>query len=75
MTMAKILISIPEHLVAKLRTYVPMRSRSKVIADLLEAEIMRREQDLFTRAQAVESKTYLNNEPSDWDAVVNDGLD
>jgi metal-responsive CopG/Arc/MetJ family transcriptional regulator len=40
----KVMISIPNSLYARMMATIPQRQRSKVIAELLEGEIKKREQ-------------------------------
>ncbi len=72
--MQKILISLPDDLTARMRTIIPPRQRSKVVASLLEKEIERREKDLYTCALKVEADEELNREMSDWDVTAGDGI-
>jgi len=72
--MSKVLISIPDDIASRMRTAIPQRQRSKVIVRLIEAEIERREQALYECALAVEKDESLNNEMSDWDLTLQDGL-
>lgn len=73
--MNKILISVPEQLVARMKTFIPSRQRSKVIVRLIEKEIEQRERALYECAVAVENDTALNDEMKDWDVTLDDGLD
>ena len=73
--MKKILISIPDRLVARMRAAIPPRQRSKAIALLLEKEIERREKSLYECAMAVEEDKALRDEMKDWGITLSDGLD
>ena len=73
--MHKVLISLPDQLVNRMRTTIPERQRSKIITALLEAEILRREKALYECALAVENDKALKADLSLWDATINDGLD
>lgn len=72
--MHKVLISIPDHLAHRLRITVPARQRSKVLADLIEQEIERREKSLYACALEVEKDEALNKEMKAWDITVSDGI-
>jgi metal-responsive CopG/Arc/MetJ family transcriptional regulator len=72
--MEKILISLPDQLVMRMRATIPARQRSKTIAHLIENEIQKREQLLYECAMAVEKDEALNEEMSDWDITLKDGL-
>jgi len=58
-----------------MRTVIPARKRSQVINDLLEREIVRREEVLFQCALAVEKDEALNQEMTDWDITAGDGIE
>ena len=73
--MQKILISLPDDLAARLRTALPPRQRSKVIAQLIAAEVTRREKMLYQAAMDVEQDETLNKDMEDWDNTLQDGLD
>lgn len=73
--MRKVLISLPEPLAKRMCAVIPARSRSKIIASLIEAELVRREQQLYECAVAVERDAALRDEMSDWNEVAGDGLD
>jgi len=54
---------------------IPPRQRSKLIAELLEDEVKKREQELYQAALAVEQDQELNAEMKDWDVTVSDGIE
>jgi len=54
---------------------IPSRQRSRVIAEILESEINRREQALYQCAREVEADDALNNEMADWGVAVDDGIE
>lgn len=66
----KIMISLPSDLSARLRATVPTRQHSKLIAELLEVEIQKREQALYECAVAVENDKKLNNDMKDWETLL-----
>jgi len=73
--MEKILVSLPNDLVKRMKTVIPARKRSQVVKDLLEKEINRREKALFECALAVEKDEALNKEMAEWDVAVGDGIE
>jgi metal-responsive CopG/Arc/MetJ family transcriptional regulator len=73
--MQKILISLPDDLAARLRTALPPRQRSKIIAQLIAAEVTRREKMLYQAAMDAEQDETLNKDMEDWDNTLQDGLD
>jgi hypothetical protein len=73
-TMNKILISVPNQLVSRLKAAIPQRQRSKVIVHLIEIEIEKREKMLYECAMAVEKDHALNDEMKEWDTTLQDGL-
>ncbi len=73
--MEKILVSLPEDLVKRMKTVIPARKRSQVVKELLEAEIEKREGALFECAKAVESDEALNREMAEWDVTTGDGIE
>lgn len=72
--MIKILISIPDQLAYRMKSMIPARERSRLIAQLLEKIIQRREKRLYEAALAVEKDVGLRHEMSEWDATTEDGL-
>ncbi|MDR3492089.1 MAG: hypothetical protein P4M12_08630 [Gammaproteobacteria bacterium] len=72
--MHKVLISLPDQLATRMRATIPDRQRSKIIATLLEIEILRREKALYECALAVENDEALKSDMAIWDVTVNDGL-
>ncbi len=73
--MQKILVSLPDELAARMKQMIPPRKRSRVIAEILESEINRREQALYQCAREVEADDALNNEMTDWEVTVDDGIE
>ena len=53
---------------------IPQKHRSKVIVQLIEKEIEKREKALYECAMAVEQDKALNQEMKDWDETLQDGL-
>lgn len=73
--MQKILISLPDDLAIRMKRIMPVRQRSKIIADLLEVEVRKREQALYQCACDVEADQGLNNEMADWEVTTGDGIE
>jgi len=73
--MEKILVSLPDDLLRRMKTVIPARKRSQVVKELLEAEIEKREKELFECAQAVEKDDALNREMTEWDTTTGDGIE
>jgi hypothetical protein len=73
--MQKVLFSLPDDLVARMRASIPPKQRSKVVAYLLEEEIKRREQALYQCALEVEADEALQEEMKDWEATLGDGIE
>ncbi len=72
--MKKILISLPDHVAARLQTLIAARQRSAIITHLIEDEIARREKKLRDCALAVEKDEALHKEMAEWDITLQDGL-
>ena len=73
--MQKVIVSLPEDLVTRMRALIPNRQRSQVIARLLEEELKRREQELYECARQVERDEELHRDMEDWEATVGDGIE
>ena len=74
--MYKMLISLPKQLATRLRSTIPTRQRSRVIAQLIEKEIEKREEKLYVCALEVEKEVPLNQEMSLWEnQTLSDGLE
>jgi len=72
--MQKVLFSLPDEEVKRLRLLIPEKQRSKVIAVILKKELDKREHALYECAKAVEEDEALNKEMQDWNVTLNDGL-
>lgn len=72
--MEKILVSLPDDLARRMRIVIPSRQRSKVVAGLLENEVIQRELTLYECACAVEADELLNKEMAEWETTTEDGL-
>ncbi|MDD3847363.1 MAG: hypothetical protein PHC90_13520 [Syntrophorhabdaceae bacterium] len=73
--MQKVLLSLPDHLADRMKAVIPPGQRSKVLADLLETEVKRREEGLYQCALGVEKDQALSKEMKDWDVTAGDGID
>jgi len=73
--MQKILVSLPDRLVQRMKVMIPHGHRSKIVAELLEKEIAKREKSLYECARAVQADKELTSEMNDWDSTVDDGID
>jgi hypothetical protein len=73
--MHKVLLSIPDSLIDRMKAVIPSRQRSKILSKLLEDEVKRRETDLYQCARDVENDKDLVAEMKEWDATIEDGID
>lgn len=73
--MRKVLVSIPDSLIDRMKAVIPSRQRSKILSELLEEEVKRREADLYRCALDVENDKALAAEMKEWDATIEDGID
>ena len=71
----RVLVSLPDDLVMRMRAVMAKRQRSQLIAELLERELKKRERDLFKAAHEVELDEILNEEMKDWEVTVGDGIE
>jgi len=75
MAMTKILITLPDELVSRMRAAIPPRQRSAVFRTLIQREVQKREQKLYQATQAVETDQALNKDLQAWDITTDDGLE
>ena len=73
--MHKVLLSIPDSLIDRMKAVIPSRQRSKILSKLLEDEVKRREGDLYRCARDVENDKALAAEMKECDATIEDGID
>jgi len=73
--MQKVLVSVPDNLISRMKAVIPPRQRSKILAKLLEDEVKLRETKLYQCARAVESDQALSDEMEEWNTTVGDGID
>ena len=71
----KVLVSLSHDLYSRMQAVIPPRQRSKLIANLLEKEVQKRERTLYEAALAVEHDEKLRAELADWEATVGDGIE
>ena len=70
------MFSFPDQLVSRMKVAIPARERSKVLAALLEKEILAREQKLYRSAKELEESAELKEEMAIWDKEFGqDGLE
>lgn len=73
--MQKVLLSVPDDLIGRMKVVIPPGQRSKILIRLLEDEVKLRETKLYQLACEVESDKSLNAEMEDWNTTVGDGID
>jgi metal-responsive CopG/Arc/MetJ family transcriptional regulator len=73
--MHKVLISLPDDLVDRMKAIIPSRQRSKIIAKVLEFEIKKREKELYKCAKEVEADEELSKEMAEWETTTGDHLE
>ena len=73
--MHKVLVSIPDSLIDRMKAVIPSRQRSKILSILLEDEVTRREADLYQCARDGENDKAVAAEMKEWDATIEDGMD
>ncbi|RPI78773.1 MAG: hypothetical protein EHM45_05320 [Desulfobacteraceae bacterium] len=72
--MQRILISVSDSLASRMKAVIPGRQRSKIISQLLEQELKKREDALYQCALEVEQNEALNAEMKEWEVTVADGV-
>ena len=74
--MTKIIFSLPDNLIARMKTSIPVDERNHVLIRLLEQEIAMREQTIYQHALLLEANKELRDEMIKWDNnFIDDGLD
>lgn len=74
--MHKVMFSLPDNLVSRMKSVIPDGDRSRIVANLIEQEVQHRENNLYERALMLESNADLRAEMKIWDQdFINDGLD
>ena len=67
MMTVKVMFSLPDQLMARIRAAIPARERSKVVAALFEKELDRREKRLYACAKELEESKGLKTEMATWE--------
>ena len=74
--MSKVMFSLPDQLIYRMKAVIPAGERSQILAQLLEQAIVVRETQLFEAALSLEANQGLKNEMAQWDKTFGgDGLD
>lgn len=71
----KVMFSLPDQLVNRMKAAIPSKERSRVAAALFEREINIREEALYHCAKELEENKSLRDEMISWDSAFSeDGL-
>lgn len=74
--MAKVMFSLPDKLVIRMKATISVGERSKLVAEILSKEVEAREEGLYKLAVKLEANRGLRQEMAVWDAEFSkDGLD
>ncbi len=73
--MQKVLISMPDSILSRLRAVIPDRQRSKFIARVVEEELKKQEELLYQCALKLEQDEALNAEMKEWEVTMGDGIE
>lgn len=74
--MAKVMFSLPDKLVIRMKATISVGERSKLVAEILSKEVEAREEGLYKLAVKLEANRGLRQEMAVWDAEFGkDGLD
>jgi hypothetical protein len=73
--MQKVLVSVPDDLLGRMKVVIPPGQRSKILTRLLEDEVSLRETKLYQLARDVENDKSLNAEMEAWNTTIGDGID
>ena len=73
--MQEVSIFLPDELVVKMKMLIPQQQYNLVFIQLLERELQIRETALYQTACEVEADEILNQEMSDWDVTIADGIE
>lgn len=65
--MSRIMFSLPNQLIHRMKSTIPAGHRSELLAKLLEKEIQAREANLYKRAAELEACKGLHAEMENWD--------
>lgn len=72
--MERALLISPSEPTTRMRASIPSRERSSIVAQLIESEVLKREEAMYLKALAVERDKTLNSEMSDWETTIEDGI-
>jgi hypothetical protein len=70
-----LLLKLSPELMSRFKSLVPVRQRTSVITALVQSEVERRERELELVARQVEADSALNDEMSEWNVTIADGID
>lgn len=74
--MTKVMFSLPDKLVIRMKATISVGERSKLVAEILSKEIEAREEGFYKLAMKLEANRGLGQEMEVWDAEFGeDGLD
>ncbi len=72
----KIMVFLPDQLVVRMKSVIPVIERNKVVAAILEKEIIARENGIYFCAKELEANEGVRKEMVAWDGEFGqDGLD
>lgn len=73
--MSRVMFSLPDSLIARMKATIPMGERSQLLAKLLEKEVTLREQTLYQHALKLEKNQHLRKGMQEWDQIFfDDGM-
>ncbi|MEK8019594.1 MAG: hypothetical protein VSS75_022190 [Candidatus Parabeggiatoa sp.] len=72
--MQQVSVFLPDELVVKMKILIPQQEYSHFFIQLLERELQIREAALYQTACEVEADETLNQEMSDWNVTIADGI-
>jgi hypothetical protein len=72
--MQQVSVFLPDELVVKMKILIPQEQYSQFFIQLLERELQIREAALYQSACEVEADEKLNQEMSDWEITIADGI-
>lgn len=72
----RVMFSLPDQLINRMKVVIPAGERSHVLAKLLKKEIENRENTLYKHALKLEKNKALSKEMKTWEQIFGqDGLD
>jgi hypothetical protein len=72
--MQQVSVFLPDELVVKMKILIPQQQYSQFFIQVLERELQIRELALYQSASEVEADETLNQEMSDWNVTIADGI-